>query len=225
MPRIMKPDLDGFNATETGSNFYDGPPPPPGVYKGIVKQLSLAKIATGPNAGGDRLHLVVEIADGKYKGAGLVHSLNLTQQGQPFVNQFLRSLTDGSEDQWVAIREAFWHTGYLVADKPDQKSRLPILRIGKKTNPIGLTTSFVTRIRTVEKGEYAGQERTDIARFVTPFAGNGNDSDAAEVDDDLDTAEDTETETDSESTGLDEFSEETSSDNPAEELDVDDPWS
>jgi hypothetical protein len=221
MPRIMKPPTDGFNNTDTGTGFYDGPPPPPGVYKGTIKQLALAKIATGENQGTDRLHLVVEISDGKYKGAGLVHSLNLTKQGEPFVNQFLRSLTDGSEEQWVGIREAFWHTGYQVADKPDAKKRLAILKIGKKTNPIGMATSFVTRMRTVEKGEFAGQERVDIARFVTPHAGNGNDAEDTADDglDDMESAGEDAYET----SALDEFTEEKSQNKVV--VDLDDPWS
>ena len=221
MPRVMKPPTDGYGNTDTGSNFYDGPPPPPGVYKGKIKQLALAKISTGENQGGDRLHLVVEISEGKYKGAGLVHSLNLTKQGEPFVNQFLRSLTDGSQEQWDAIQEAFWHVGYQVADKADAKKRLAILKIGKKTNPIGMPTSFVTRMRTIEQGEHAGEERVDIARFVTPFAGNGNDDEPAEDDglDDLDSAG-----VDSDATGLGEFAESTTS-NAKVVVDIDDPWS
>ena len=61
----MKPVVDGFNETLSGGNYYDGPPPTPGLYQGKIKQLALATIASGPNAGGQRLHLVVEITDGK----------------------------------------------------------------------------------------------------------------------------------------------------------------
>lgn len=163
MARVMKPVIDGFNDTNTGGGYYDGPPPTPGLYQGKVKQLALATIATGVNAGGQRLHLVVEITEGKFKGAGLVTSLNLTAQGAPYVNRFLRSLTDGSDEQDKGIREAFWHVGYSVGDE-DQKGRLPILKIGKKFDPIGKSTAFVTRMRTGNDGV----ERADIARFVTP---------------------------------------------------------
>ena len=163
MANVMNPNFDGFNETNTGTDYYDGPPPTPGVYNGKIKQLALATIASGPNAGGQRLHLVVEITEGKFKGAGLVTSLNLTPQGSPYVNQFLRSLTDGSDSQYTAIREAFWRTGYTVGDA-DQKGRLPIVKIGKKTNPIGMSTSFVTRMRTGNDGV----ERADIARFAVP---------------------------------------------------------
>ena len=202
MARVMKPNVDGFNETNTGSSFNDGPPPVRGVYRGKVKQLALATIASGNNAGGQRLHLVVEITEGKFQGAGLVTSLNLTQQGSPYVNQFLRSLTDGSDAQFQAIREAFWHTGYTVGDE-DQKGRLPITKIGKKTNPIGLPTSFVTRMRAGNDGV----ERADITRFVVPTT--------------------VEPQEDSEPDLMDDFAEleGDSSDKVTIDVDSDDPWS
>lgn len=227
MPRLLKPDIDGFDDTDTGASFYDGPPPPPGVYNGVIKQLALAKIATGESKGKKRLHLVVEITDGKFKGAGLVHSLNMTTQGNPFVNQFLRSLTDGSEEQWVGIRKAFWRTGYTVDDQPDAKNRFPILKIGKKFNPIGKPLSFVTRMRP----DNNGVQRADITRFVIPFQDNGEEPEPEEDEytSDLDDA-------------LDEFASETTSNpepeasytrevkgSPVEAVDLDedadDPWS
>ena len=183
MAKILKPNVDGFNQTDTGISYYDGPPPVPGVYQGKIKQLALATIATGANAGGQRLHLVVEITEGKYKGAGLVHSLNLTNQGAPYVNQFLRSLTDGSEAQYNAIREAFWHVGYSVGDE-NQKGRLPILKIGKKTDPIGMTTTFVTRMRPGNDGT----ERAVIARFVIPVPSDDATQEDSEDEIDLDTS-------------------------------------
>lgn len=204
MARVLKPNVDGYDEQLTGSSYYDGPPPVPGVYKGKIKQLALATIATGNNAGGQRLHLVVEITEGKYKGAGLVHSLNLTKQGAPYVNQFLRSLTDGSDSQYNAIREAFWRVGYTVGDE-DQKGRLPILKIGKKTDPIGLATSFVTRMRAGNDGV----ERADIARFVVP----------ATVETQEDTEEDDTLDSLAEFADLDELDKVTIS------ADADDPWS
>lgn len=200
----MKPVVDGFNETLSGGNYYDGPPPTPGLYQGKIKQLALATIASGPNAGGQRLHLVVEITDGKFKGAGLVTSLNLTKQGAPYVNQFLRSLTDGTDGQYNAIREAFWHVGYSVGDE-DQKGRLPILKIGKKTNPIGMSTAFVTKMRTGNDGV----ERADISRFVVPNPDEAKEDTDNSDELDLDTFADLNDDDDSEKVAID----------------SDDPWS
>lgn len=203
MAKIMKPAVDGFNDTSTGNSYYDGPPPTPGLYQGKIKQLALATIATGNNAGGQRLHLVVEITEGKFKGAGLVTSLNLTQQGSPYVNQFLRSLTDGSDEQDKAIREAFWHVGYAVGDE-DQKGRLPIIKIGKKFDPIGKPTAFVTRMRTGNDGV----ERADIARFVAP------------------TVVEPQEDSDDDELNLDDFAvENDGNDKVTIDIDADDPWS
>lgn len=170
MAKLMKPPTDGFDNTDAGGgDWYDGPPPPNGVYKGKIKYLAIGKIATGENKGGQRIAVVVEITEGKYRGAGIGTGLNLTKQGEPYVNQFLRSLTDGSEAQWKGIREAFWRTGYLVGE-PDNKHRLPIERIGKKTNPIGMSLTFATKLRTRNDN---GETIADIARFLSPAQGEG----------------------------------------------------
>lgn len=204
MAKLMKPPTDGFDNTDTGGNWYDGPPPPDGLYKGKVKYLALGKIASGENKGGQRISVVVEISEGKYKGAGIGTGLNLTKQGEPYVNQFLRSLTDGSEEQWRGIREAFWRTGYLVGD-PDKKGRLPIERIGKKTNPIGMSLSFVTKLRTRSD---TNEVTADIARFVTP---QKNDEIEDDSEDDLLSDSDTIEEAVEDMVDLD--------------VDQDDPWS
>jgi hypothetical protein len=199
--------------------FYDGPPPPAGTYQGKVKKMGLAKIASGENKGADRIALVLEITQGKYKGAGILHSLNLTKQGSPFVNQFLESMTDGSEKQKKVIVDWFWNKGYDVQNDSDGKLGRPINWIGSpKFVPVGKTCAFMTRMGTDQQGE----PRAEIARFVVPvedseedFASNGSSSD-----------------------GLEEFAPETTS-NPEPELasvsaesepspledDSDDPWS
>ena len=228
MPKVMKPPTEyDSSATETGADWYDGPPPPPALYKGVVKKMLLTKVAAGEKKGEQRIMVICEISEGKYKGAGVSKWLQLTKQGSPWVNQFLHSLTDGSEEQKKAIRHAFETVGYTVGDM-DAKKRLPIVKIGKKTNPIGLATSFVTKLRTSESD---GVTRAEIARFVTPFV----DNDEGE-DDDLDTStdelEDIEADVDSDAddadstfTTEDDETVEDTEDQPASEDSEEDPWS
>lgn len=180
MPRI-KPSFDGYSQTEipgSGGGFYDGPPPPPDTYRGVVKRLALNKIKSGPNEGADRIALVLEIAEGPYQGAGIITSFNLTQQGAPFLNQFLYALTDGTQEQKDGIRQAFWRVGYDVANEADTKLGRPITKIGSKTNPIGMSCHFVTKMG----ANLDGEPRAEIARFVVSLppsertGGNGSES-------------------------------------------------
>ena len=211
MPKVMKPptEYDSNDIDTGGGDWYDGPPPPPGFYKGKVVKLLLTKVSSGDRAGEQRIMVVCEISEGQYKGAGVIKWLQLTKQGSPWLNQFLHSLTDGSEEQKKAIRKAFKEIGYEVGDM-DAKKRLPIVKIGKKTNPIGMETQFVTKMR---------DERAEISRFVIKNGASVEDSGESSTDD-------------FESDGLDEFAEETTG-NPEPEADSepsaadddDDPWS
>lgn len=212
MARVMKPPTEYDESdTDTGGGFYDGPAPKPGLYKGVVKKLLLSKVSEGEKKGEQRIMVICDITEGKFKGAGVTKWLQLTKQGSPWVNQFLHSLTDGSEAQKNGIRKAFKEIGYECGD-PDSKKRLPIIKIGKKTNPIGMTTNFVTKMRSDD------ETRAEIARFVIPIDDSAGDD---EEDTDLETTTDTD-----ESDGLDEFADD-AEDTATEEdsTDEDDPWS
>lgn len=224
MARVIKPPSTyNEKATDTGAEWYDGPPPKPALYKGVVKKMLLSKVGDE-----QRIMVLCEISDGPYKGAGVTKWLQLTEQGSPWVNQFLRSLTDGSDEQFKAIRHAFKEVGYQVGDM-DAKNRLPIIKIGKKTNPIGMSTAFMTKLRTGTDDV----ERAEISRFVVPKNLNGDepeeDTDALDdadfaniVAEDADNAVDAEP--DYEPSGIDEFAKPTTVQD-LEDDDDPDPWS
>lgn len=176
----IKPNIDGKGARP---GFYDGPPPDPGTYRGVVKKMGLAKIANGDNAGADRIALLLEITEGKFKGAAVVHSLNVTEQGKGFVNVFLHALTDGSEKQKEAIEEWFWDLGYEVEDKEDGSFGQQFIFIGKpKFKPIGKPVAFVTSIE-----PYKGKPTARVDRFCVPSEIGSEDdpSESSSVPDDL----------------------------------------
>lgn len=167
MPRI-KPTFDGAEAT---SGFYDGPPPIPGTYRGMVKKMGLAKIRNGDNAGADRISLLLEITEGKFKGAGIWHSLNLTTNSAWAVNQFLDALTDGSDRQKNGLRDLFWHKGYEVEAKPEGKLGQQFLNIGGKFKPIGKPVAFVTKM-----DSYEGTPKAAIDKFVVALGDSSEES-------------------------------------------------
>lgn len=175
MPKLMKPPIDGRGAT-AGEGFYDGPLPKPALYKGKVSYLALGKIKSGTNSGQQKLVVMCTITEGPFKGAGVGKNLQLSEQGAGWVNQFLHSLTDGSEAQKKGIEEAFYGTGYVLADET-KNGLTPILKIGKKTNPVGVACNFVVTNRTIEEGDRKGETVADISRFVSKR--NDEESEAA----------------------------------------------
>lgn len=214
MPKVMKPPST-YKADDVLSegDFYDGPPPKPALYKGVVKKIYAHKK-------NDEIRWMVlcEINHGEFKGAGVSKWLQLTEQGSPWFNQFLHALTDGSEAQKKGIRDAFAAHGYTI-DDPDEKKRLPVTRIGKKFNPIGKEIAFVTKMRTGTDNV----ERAEISRFVVPRNKSEDDAVETSTDDGLD---DTEM-PDADESGMDEFAEDTTQNpEPAADSDGDDdPWS
>jgi hypothetical protein len=218
----MKPPTDyDPNDVQTGE-YYDGPLPTPGPYKGVLKKMLLTK-----KNGEQRIMVVCEISEGKFKGAGVTKWLQLTKQGSPWVNQFLHSLTDGSEAQMRGIRKAFNEVGYEVGPMDDKK-RLPIVKIGSKTQVSGRPIAFVVKHRTNPEDNIT---RAEVARFIIPRNG----SDAQEPEDVTPDEDDAFAGMDSSDDGMDEFASETTS-NPEPEnethdldessgADEDDPWS
>lgn len=202
MARI-KPTFDGSTMS---SGFYDGPPAPPGTYRGVVKKMGLAEIKNGPNAGASRIALLLEISDGKFKGAAVMHSLNLTTQSAWAVNQFLDALTDGSDVQKNGLRNLFWQKGYDVENEPDGKMGQQFISIGGKFKPLGKPVAFVTKMDSWE-----GKPKAAIDRFVVPIGGGSStESETEEAEEDsLDSVDETEA---------------VAEDLPTEE-DSDDPWS
>lgn len=178
----IKPDFDGSTAS---SGRYDGPPPTPGTYRGIVKKMGLAEIKSGANAGSHRIALLLEISEGNYKGAAVMHSLNLTTQSAWAVNQFLDALTDGSDKQKAGLRNLFWQKGYEVENEPDGKMGQQFINIGGKFKPLGKPVAFVTKM-----DSWDGKPKAAIDRFVVPIE-HAAESEEAEEDslDAVDSAE------------------------------------
>jgi len=181
------PKFDGSNEVRT-----QVPKPPPGLYKGTVQSISLGVIKGGKeeNVGQDRFSLMLEITDGKYAGARILHSLNMTKQGAPYVNDFLFSLTDGSDEEKATVIDDLWKKKrMLISESPDRWGNYPVIRIGKYIFSKGVTTHF----ETVDGTDNKGAERAEIKRFVLPLdddEADSEDEDASFEDDSEDDAGD-----------------------------------
>lgn len=105
-----------------GREEWDGELPPTGNYEGILKVLTVGVI-TGKESkhiGESKLNAGVELRKtegGKYDGYIAWGNLNLIDESVEFVNQFLLSLTDGSDEEFARIKKAFYVT------KPDLDER------------------------------------------------------------------------------------------------------
>ena len=127
--------IDGSNEDAAeGFPTWDGPTPPVGSYGAKLKVAKLAQIKQGSqNAGKTRIMLLAEITDpGPYKGYSAFGGVNVIDSGLQFVNQWLRSLTDGSEAQFTAIKKAFYRDGKGLRPGTDyDEDTAHIKRIGK----------------------------------------------------------------------------------------------
>lgn len=152
---------------DAGGTFYDGPIPAKGTYTGKLKIVKVQEIKNGANAGKPRLQILAEITGpknaknikgGSCIGAGVWGGANVTDQGVPFVNQFLNALTNGSEAQKVAIQKAFWEKSVPTDDEGN------IEKIGRWliNSPNGeLPVAF-----TVKHSTYNGELQAQIGRWL-----------------------------------------------------------
>lgn len=197
---LIKPPSDW---SEEVSGFYDGPPPPAGTYTCEVTRMGLGKIQSGENEGKQKIVVAVQIKQGKYKGAGSVTGFPLLKQNAWSLNQFLMSMTDGSEKQKAGIRKVFWTKGFKCEDEAANE------KLGRQIQFIG-SSKFVPIGKTVHCVLKPNGDRTEIEKFLIPLEGGGSvepESEEAEEDSLSEVAE-----------AAEEVAEETASDD-------DDPWS
>lgn len=130
-------DINGVDAgVAEGRQVWSGPLPTNGVYDGVLKIVSLGKIGLGPNSqakpenkGKDKLNIqvvLVNTEDGKFDGFEAWTQLNLIEDSFEFLNQWLMALTDGSDSEFLAIKQAFYNTDWIL-----DETKKHIERFGK----------------------------------------------------------------------------------------------
>jgi hypothetical protein len=165
-----------------GREDWSGPLPPKGSYPAILKLVRVKQIKGKTD---NRLQIMAVLNTGdQYDGCPVWGGVNLTDQGIPYVNQFLASLTDGSESEIEKIEKAFY-TGFVVDEKKTE-----VLKIGTKriNSPDGKLPIMIS----LGHSTYEGKTNPKIMSFLLPgggSAGGGSSTDEEEVaeeDDDVD---------------------------------------
>ena len=195
MPKINFGIADAADQeAASGYAVYKGELPPNGAYEVVLKVVKVSKIGSGEDKGKNRLQLVTIMDDPDhpdYDGCPVFGGLNLTDQGVPYVNQFLESLTDGSDKAKADIKRAFWKTGPIVDDAKEHIKKIGKTNVNSPSGAIRLLVG--TKLRT-----YQGNTTANIQQYMTAEQGGGPDSsepeiveeDTVEVDEDYEEEED-----------------------------------
>jgi hypothetical protein len=155
-------DIDSYEDEERG--FYDGPVPPPSVYRARISEVVYKTFGTGSTG----LRLTLDIDDPRkekvqYKGARMWENL-VDSEGSIFrVKQFLSAIGATGKD-WANT----------VTDSDGK-----VTKIGK----VRITDDMLIRVRT-KIGNYQGNPKAEVAAFLPKSA-------EVDSDDDSDSAEDT----------------------------------
>lgn len=167
---------------------YSGPTPPVDTYQGTCRFLHMT---AKPNKNGDpmiRGGVVINEPAGsskaKYNGYVINFRLNVSDQGIPYVNQFLDAISGGKQQ----VKDRFWGNGGVTTAKADKGKDRPITIIGglkvpdKGGFPVVVTTS---------ENNYTGadgkvREQLQVGAFLLKVSGGG----PVEVDDDVDDVDD-----------------------------------
>ena len=168
----------GINADEAIENEFDGstlgyqgPTPPAGPFRGILKRLEMKRTSETaqkyPN--NPMLNILVEIKEpegspkAKYNGYGIWNNQLITEQSQPYVNAFLNSLAGGDEKKARAIKTWFWKE-QINTERSDGGH---ILAIGKfKINSPDAEIPVI--VSTKRGDDNQGGERLEIKRWLVP---------------------------------------------------------
>lgn len=193
---------------EMEGSFYNGPVPPAGPYTGKLKILWLVTNKNNDPMLKGMVELKAEKGhkNAKYDGYGVWFNLNVTDQGAPFINQFLAAISDGTELGIKKLKRAFWDGG-ITTEKPLPKkpheSAGEVIKIGtwKSGSPEGTTTISITTKKSVNPKD--DSEKLDVRRWLMP---------AVPEEEEYDEDEDGDDEDEEASDGLDEFASDDSDD-------------
>src|ERR1700751_4551415 len=147
----------GEGAAE-GFKDWDGPLPPKGSYPAILKVVKVKQIKGKTD---HRLMIMVTLNTGdEYDGCPVFGGVNLTDQGIPYVNQFLHSLTDGSNSECEKIEKAFY-AGFQVDEKKENVTKIGTKKIN---SPDGQLPVMIT----LGHNTWEGKTSAKINSFLLP---------------------------------------------------------
>lgn len=175
-----------------GYESYSGPLPKSGSYPGILKIVQMGKASErAKNPGAPMLKIGVELTDAEPSEAiGFVafRNLVLVDSVVPYINQFLRALTDGSDAELAKIQKAF-QNGIVLDDQQKNVLRIGPWKIGSPEGQIPVKVAVKQRSFSVTvDGKEELRQSCGIESFLLsdrPSSSNGGaDEPVAEEDDD-----------------------------------------
>lgn len=172
-------DINGVDddAAE-GFEVWSGPMPHNGVYDGKLKVAVINVIDPegkkhSKNAGKNRVKIGVELAgntgsDAEFNGFTAWGGVNLIESGKRFINQWLLALTDGSDEEFLAIKKAFYEGGLRVDEKKEHITAIGRWKVGSPTGELPIKVSLKQRSFTVDREDGTKETRTnvDLASFL-----------------------------------------------------------
>lgn len=176
MPRVKW----GIDASEPEDleafDVYDGPVPPRGVYAGVVTRLQIKENKNGD----DMLNglWVIKTTDPdkkRYNGCAIWFNQNVTEQGSPYVKQFLKSM-GLTWDQFIK---------QTVTDSNDRPANVKSIGRTKFNDGNEVPCRALVRPKKAQPGYPGGDP--DIGQWLMPK----DEDDSAWEDDEADEADET----------------------------------
>jgi hypothetical protein len=172
-------DINGVDddAAE-GFEVWSGPLPHNGTYDGKLKVAQINVIdpegkKKSKNAGENRIKIGVELAgntgaDAEFNGFTAWGGVNLIESGKRFINQWLLALTDGSDEEFLAIKKAFYEGGLRVDEKKEHITAIGRWKVGSPNGELPIKVSLKQRAFTQDRGDGTKETRTniDLASFL-----------------------------------------------------------
>jgi hypothetical protein len=204
-------DINGVDdGVAEGYEVWSGPLPPQGVYDGKLKVAQIVVIdPDGRNkskyAGKNRVKIGVELAGNsgdkaQFNGFVAWGGVNLVDSSKQFINQWLLALTDGSDEEFLAIKKAFYEGGIRVDEKKEHITAVGRWKVESPNGELPMKLSLKQRqfTKTLDDGTKSTRTQIDIASFLRRDGGSSaggvvEDDIAAEPEDeDTDYADDAE---------------------------------
>lgn len=181
-----------------GREEWKGPLPPKGSYPAKLRLVQVKQI----KGKSDNRLSIMAVLDTKndpdraqYDGCPVWGGVNLTEQGIPYINQFLQAISTDETD-YLKVKRSFY-AGFVTDEK-----KVNVLKIGTKriNSPEGELSIMIS----LGHNFYDGKTNAKIGSFLPPGSVVGNDDDEDEVveeddSDDVDTEDDSEGDVEDES--------------------------
>ncbi|AAN02130.1 gp76 [Mycobacterium phage Barnyard] len=178
-------DINGVDdGVAEGYEVWSGPMPTPGVYDGKLKVAQITVIdPEGRNkskyAGKNRVKIGVELAGNtgdkaQFNGYVAWGGVNLVDSSKQFINQWLLALTDGSDEEFLKIKKAFYEGGIRVDEKKEHITAIGRWAVESPNGelPIKLSLKHRQFTKTLDDGTKSTRTQVEIAAFLRRDGGS-----------------------------------------------------